>query len=155
MALTSPERLQSGQKHDAAKVRFAGLTDAVAIAQLISEVGPKTTSEEVAQDLEQGGALLLDQAGTLLCALVWLEADYGWTLQQPAVLERYQQRELDRWVLTKLEALAIQRNIPTLKMCLDDDSLLPYYARMGYRREEEGSEIILSKRVGGTWQYKV
>ena len=34
--------------------------------------------------------------------------------------------------------------------------LLPYYRRMGYRtvKSEGESDGILSKRVGGTWQYQ-
>ena len=156
MALASQERLQKGQKegHSAAKVRLAGLGDASVIAQLLNENRDElTTLEEVMGTLEQGGALLLeDNAGELLCVLMWLEAPHGWTLQQPAVLGRYQHQELDRWVLTKLEALAIQRNIPFLKMNLGDESLLPYYERMGYRLEEDS--LSLSKRVGGTWQTK-
>ena len=156
MALASRERLQRGQQkgHGAAKVRLAGLADAANIAQLMSEVGVEpTTSEEVVENLEQGGALLLeDNAGELLCVLMWLETLEGWTLQQPAVLEAYRNQELDRWVLTKLEALAIKRNIPVLKMQLDDETRLPYYKRMGYGLEEDS--LLLSKRVGGTWQTK-
>ena len=76
-------------------------------------------------------------------------AEHGWTLYQPAVLKEYQHQELDRWVLTKLEALAIQRNIPTLRMHLTDKSLFPTYERMGYQLKDD---LTLSKRVGGTWQ---
>ena len=157
MALAAQERSQQEQaRGQAAKVRLAGLEDAPNVAQLLREVRDEpTTSEEVEATLEKGGALLLESSGTLLCALLWLETPHGWTLEQPAVAEAYRNQELDRWVLTKLEALAIQRNVPTLKMRLSDESLLPYYGRMGYRREEDGSEIILGKRVGGTWQYKV
>ncbi len=157
MALASQKRLQRGQQkgHNAAKVRFAGLTDAANIAQLMREFKSKpTTPEEVTSSLEQGGALLLeDRSGNLLCVLMWLETIEGWTLQQPAVLEAYRNQELDRWVLTKLEALAIQRNVPVLKMHLEDKTLLPYYKRMGYGLEEKDS-LSLSKRVGGTWQTK-
>ena len=157
MALASQERLQRGQKegHGAAKVRLASSADAVNIAHLMNEIGSKpTTFEKVFGNLEQGGALLLeDGSGTLLCVLMWLEAPHGWTLQQPVVLERYRNQELDRWVLTKLEALAIQRNIPTLEMDLEDNSLLTYYERMGYRLEKEDN-LLMSKRVGGTWQTK-
>ena len=154
MALAAQERsLQGGQ--NAAKVRLAGLGDAADIGRLLNETSvAATTSEEVEENLEQGGALLLEsKAGTLLCALVWLETEHGWTLHQPAVAEVYRDQELDRWVLTKLEALAIQRNIPTLKMRLGDESRLFYYERMGYRLEGD-DDLLLSKRVGGTWQYK-
>lgn len=138
-------------KGRAARVRVADLEDAAPIAQLLSETRPEPlSSEEVTGDLEQGGALLLeDDTGTLLCALTWLEADRGWTLRQPAVRGSYTGQALDRWVLTKLEALAIQRNVPALEMHLHDEALLPLYRRMGYR---QGSDLHLSKRVGGTWQ---
>lgn len=163
MALAAQEEIQkrgaSGQKASApntperraAKVRLADLEDAVRIAQFLSttwdaEIG----AAEVSRDLEQGGALLLEEAsGTLLCALVWREAEHGWTLQQPAVSATYRDQELDRWVLTRLEALAIQRNIPALEMQLRGEAHRPYYTRMGYRAKGEG---VLSKRVGGTWQ---
>lgn len=156
MALASQERLQRGQKkgYSAAKVRLAGLADAANIAQLMRFGSKPPTLEEVANSLEQGGALLLeDKSGNLLCVLMWLETGEGWTLQQPAVLEAYRDQELDRWVLTKLEALAIQRNIPVLNMQLEDETLLPYYKRMGYRLEAQDN-LLLSKRVGGTWQTK-
>ena len=150
MALVSQERSQRKQaKGQAAKVRLAGLEDAPKVAQLLGEVrGEPTTPKEVEGTLEKGGALLLESSDTLLCALLWLETPHGWTLEQPAVSEAYRDQELDRWVLTKLEALAIQRNVPTLNMRLDDETLLPYYQRMGYRL----GEGKLSKRVGGTWQ---
>lgn len=151
MALISQEPTPK-RGHNAAKVRLAGLEDAARVARLLSETS-LVTSEEVEAQLEGGGALLLeDRSGALLCALLWLETGRGWTLRQPAVLTKYHHQELDRWVLTKVEALAIQRNIPTLEMQLEDESLLPYYARMGYQRKEGGT--LLSKRVGGTWQYK-
>lgn len=153
MALASQERLQSRKKAHAATVRLAGLTDAANIAQLMRGSN-LVTLEEVAETLEQGGALLLeDKSGILLCVLMWLETGEGWTLQQPAVLEAYRHQELDRWVLTRLEALAIQRNIPVLNMQLEDETLLPYYKRMGYRLEAQDN-LLLSKRVGGTWQTK-
>ena len=152
MALVSQEKVapEAQKGHDAAKVRLAGLGDAAGITQLLSSVGETTTPEEVNEDLEQGGALLLeDRAGRLLCALLWLETEHGWTLHQPAVLKEYQHQELDRWVLTKLEALAIQRNIPTLTMHLTDKAFFPTYERIGYRLKDD---LTLSKRVGGTWQ---
>ena len=158
MALVSqePQRQIKSQKGRAAKVRLAGLEDTSAVTQLLSENArederPKTP-EEVEACIESGGALLFESSSTLLCALLWRETSDGWTLEQPTVSEPYRKQELDRWVLTKVEALAIQRNIPLLRMKLGDESLLPYYERMGYRLE--GDDLLLSKRVGGTWQYK-
>ncbi len=152
VALVPQERSQQKTRGQAAKVRLAELEDAPNVAQFLGEVREEsTTPEEVEVNLEQGGALLLEGSGTLLCALLWLETPHGWTLEQPAVAEAYRDQELDRWVLTKLEALAIRRNIPFLRMKLRDEALLAYFGRMGYRLEA-GRDLLLSKRVGGTWQ---
>jgi hypothetical protein len=60
-----------------------------------------------------------------------------------------------RWLLTKVEALAIQRNVAMLRVRLPEDQhhLEQYYLRMGYTREADGSHVTLAKQVGGMWQY--
>ena len=55
--------------------------------------------------------------------------------------------------MTKVEALAIRANIPTLTVEVPSPDALPTYRRMGYRRLEPGSpRPTMIKRVGGTWQ---
>jgi hypothetical protein len=57
--------------------------------------------------------------------------------------------------MTKVEALAIRTNIPTLTLVLDEvrEDLLAYYQRMGYSVVmQDKRSATLSKRVGGIWQ---
>ena len=70
------------------------------------------------------------------------------------VLPEYRGQGLGRWLMTRLEAGAIQHNIPELRLTLPDAQadLLPYYARMGYRAREPQTPLTLHKRVGGVWQ---
>jgi hypothetical protein len=105
--------------------------------------------------LEQGGVLVLEAGRNLLAALRWREIASGWELE-PVVTLPDCGPEFARWLLTKLEALAIQRNIPRLYVQLDegDQDLLRDYRRLGYSSGESCPQV-LSKRVGGVWQYKV
>ena len=80
----------------------------------------------------------------------------GWTVDrksQPSPSERGQ--AFGRWLMTKVEALAIRHNVPELSLTLERDDLLPYYQRLGYRLADRSEErSTLKKRVGGTWQYQ-
>ena len=147
--------------YEAARLRNAGLGDVTALAALYRRAWPEAgESRETVQDwLEQGGALVLEDAqGTLVCALRWREVADGWRVDRVATLPEERAQGFGRWLMTKLEALAIQRNIPTLHLHLGEaqHDLLPYYRRLGYRtaKSEAESESVLSKRVGGTWQYQ-
>ena len=147
--------------YEAARLRSAGLADVTALAALYQRAWPEAgESRETVQDwLEQGGALVLEDAqGTLVCALRWREVADGWRVDRVATLPEERAQGFGRWLMTKLEALAIQRNIPTLHLHLGEahHDLLPYYRRLGYRtaKSEAESESVLSKRVGGTWQYQ-
>ncbi len=150
-----------GAAYEAARVRSAGLADVAALEALYQRAWPEAgeTCETVQGWLEAGGALVLEDAGgTLLCALRWREEGDGWRVDRVATPPEERTQGFGRWLMTKLEALAIQRNIPTLHLHLGEAQreLLPYYRRMGYRAVEgevEGGGI-LSKRVGGTWQYQ-
>ena len=57
----------------------------------------------------------------------------------------------DRWLMTKLEALAIKGNVARLDVALADPGQQPYFQRLGYRPQGNGEELW-SKRVGGVWQ---
>lgn len=117
------------------------------------------TEAEMREWLERGGALLLEHAengGQVVCALRWREHGGGWLLDRVATLPEFRGQSFGRWLVTKVEALAIQSNIPHLTLRLDEqrEDLLAYYGRMGYRPFQANGEVLLGKRVGGVWQVK-
>lgn len=142
-----------------ARLRAATQGDVPALAALYRRAwnDPGETEEEVGAWLEAGGILLVEKSretgGEPICALRWREAPYGWEVGRLATLEAYRGQGLGRWLLTKLEALAIQHNVPELRLTLGAEQahLLPYYGRMGYRACGE-EPLTLRKRVGGVWQ---
>ena len=148
------------EAHEAARLRWAELKDALAMVKLYNLARAKKleTFETMTDWLEHGGGLILEDAfGQMLCAIRWREGDEGWQVDRIATLPEARGRSYGRWLMTKVEALAIRRNIPTLKLQLDEtrDDLLQYYQRMGYRMESQDAETcLLTKRVGGTWQFK-
>lgn len=144
-----------------ATLRWAGEHDAASLCRLFRRARPEEPCAE--QDmrawLEHGGALLLEDHGRLLAALRWTERADGWRVDRVASLPEERGKGYGRWLMTKVEALAIRTNIPRLTLELDDTALLPYYARMGYRPAEdaandptEAERTTLAKRVGGVWQ---
>ena len=145
---------------ESANLRQTTLKDTEALVQLYNRAreGGAETPESMSGWLESGGGLLLEDAsGNLLCALRWREEGRGWRVDRIATLPKARGQNFGRWLMTKVEALAIRTNIPTLTLTLDEvrDDLLHYYERMGYRVLEQGeSEVTLEKQVGGTWQYK-
>lgn len=147
---------QTGAAYEAARLRWATLQDADRLVHLYAAARPHDLEarEGMLGWLEQGGALLLEDAeGTPLCALRWREEEGGWRVDRIATLPTERGQGYGRWLMTKVEALAIRYNIPELKLTLERDELVPYYRRMGYRVDEEGESMFhLRKRVGGTWQ---
>jgi GNAT superfamily N-acetyltransferase len=145
---------------EAARLRWAGLKDCSELVSLYNEARENKleTYETMTDWLEHGGGLILeDETGKMLCALRWREEGEGWQVDRIATLPEARGRSYGRWLMTKVEALAIRRNIPTLMLFLDDtrDELLYYYQRMGYQLESQAKEGgWLTKRVGGTWQFK-
>lgn len=142
------------------RLRRAGLADAARLCALFDHVRPDEAEPEDAMEdwLEHGGALLLeDDDGRALAAVRWTEQGEGWCIDRLATLPEERRQGYGRWLMTKVEALAIRANVPTLTLRLDEPALLPYYGRMGYRAAADGSAkrpVELVKRVGGTWQYK-
>ena len=104
--------------------------------------------------LESGGVLTFKGGAAFVCALRWRDQPYGWEVGRLATLPEYRGQGLGRWLTTRLEAGAIQHNVPELRLTLPDAQaeLLPYYARMGYRAREPDAPLTLHKRVGGAWQ---
>lgn len=152
--------------YQASRVRLAELRDSPALVTLFSQAYPDTAENEETMQywLEQGGALLLeDSSGQAISAVRWLETAHGWQLDRVATLPSQHGKGFGRWLLTRVEALAIQRNVASLQLPLhiEDEAWLGYYERMGYHRSDhplqgdEGDEaMVLRKQVGGVWQLK-
>lgn len=151
-----------GQAYEAARLRWASLDDAERLAALWRLAYPDEAASvrSMRAWLEHGGALMLqDRAGDVLAVLPWREAEGGWEVDRVATHPSQRGQGYGRWLMTKVEALAIRANVPYLWLRLPagDDlrEQLPYYARMGYEVTEEGDAgVTLRKRVGGTWQTK-
>ena len=151
---------QTSELYEAARLRQANLQDAPSLTTLYNRA--RDTQAETVQSmlswLEHGGALLLEtDQKEILCALRWQEEGTGWRVDRVATLPASRGQSYGRWLMTKVEALAIRTNISTLTLTLDEvrDDLLTYYQRMGYQITEKGVEsVTLEKRVGGMWQYK-
>lgn len=160
MTSDAQDAAAEADRYEAAKLRWAGRDDAPALVALYGDARrsqPETVSGML-EWLEHGGGLILESAGgELLCALRWREAADGWRVDRVATRQGARGQGYGRWLMTKLEALAIRRNIPTLTLALEapDDDLLHYYQRMGYQvTKSSAEELTLQKRVGGMWQYK-
>ena len=159
--VVTSEPPQDTDLYEAARLRQATLQDVHKLVRLFEQARASDTASlvtDVRAWLEHGGALVLENAsGDLLCALCWREDGAGWQLDRIATLPEARGQGYGRWLMTKVEALAIRANIPTLCLSLDDkrDDLLAYYGRMGYASvREHGGRIELEKRVGGMWQFK-
>jgi GNAT superfamily N-acetyltransferase len=143
------------QLKPAAKLHNATYADAEALTRLYRAAWAEGEEERVVQGwLEGGGALYFAIDRTIVCALRWRETPYGWEVGRLATLPEYRGQGFGRWLMTRLEALAIQHNIPELQLTLgaSQAELLPYYTRMGYRACGPDAPLILCKRVGGVWQ---
>ena len=156
--------LGSGRAYEAARLRWAVESDAERLAALWREGreadgldGSQETAGVMRDWLEHGGVVFLeDGERRALCGVRWRWQDGGWSVDRIVTRPEARGQGYGRWLMTKLEALAIKRNVPTLTLDLDQEALLPYYQRLGYR-EAEGNEGNASsrrlvKQVGGTWQ---
>lgn len=147
-----------GEAYQAAKLRWATLADADRLKRLFSEAhGDEQNADAMADWLEHGGALLLeDQRGVALSGVRWREAaDRGWLLDRIATLPEARDLGFGRWLMTKVEALAIRYNVPSLTVTLNGSDELGYYRRLGYSEycEDAGEgPLRVRKRVGGMWQ---
>lgn len=148
--------LERGPQTQPAQLRSATYADAGTLARLYQTAwGDPHEDEEAVQGwLEGGGALYFACESTIICALRWRETPYGWEIGRLATLLEYREQGFGRWLMTRLEALAIQHSVPKLQLTLHEAQreLLPYYTRMGYRACEADAPLTLCKRVGGVWQ---
>ena len=148
------------ERYEAARLRWATLKDIPALVDLYNKARANQSEnlKTMAAWLEYGGGLVLESSeGQMLCALRWRETDKGWQVDRIATLEKARGQGYGRWLMTKVEALAIRNNIPCLMLILDEirADLANYYQRMGYKvLERLEDKLILQKRVGGVWQYK-
>lgn len=130
-----------------ARLRRAELNDAPSLAALF-----EASETEMLAWLETGGALLVENGGRRPVAAVrWQPESSGWRVEPPVMEPCDQEQAYDRWLMTKLEALAIKGNVPKLDVELADPQQVPYFQRLGYRPSPNGTELW-SKRVGGVWQ---
>ncbi|MGL4612178.1 MAG: GNAT family N-acetyltransferase [Trueperaceae bacterium] len=148
-----------GAAYEAAHLRSAEFKDIPKLLELYHVALGKAESEEgLTAWLERGGAFVLENAeGKMLCALRWREEGNGWRVDRVATVPEARGQGFGRWLMTKTEALAIRTNISTLTLTLDEvrEDLLAYYQRMGYSVVSQTKQnVMLSKRVGGTWQRK-
>ncbi|MEZ4606379.1 MAG: GNAT family N-acetyltransferase [Deinococcales bacterium] len=146
---------------EAVYMRLAEFRDMEKLIKLYEEAWDSDECETMEGWLEQGGAMLIEHSnGRLLAALRWQEQVGGegvWQLDPIATLPKYRSQGFGRWLITKVEALAIEQNVPQLRLELEKNAdlttLLPYYQRLGYLQNEENQQkISLSKAVGGMWQ---
>lgn len=164
--VADPAELGSNRAYEAARLRWASQGDAERLARLWRDACADEASGEDVPDttetlqgwLEHGGAVVLEDAnGRALCGLRWRWAGSGsgWRVDPIATLPEARGQGFGRWLMTKVEALAIKRNVQSLSLTLPraQEALLPYYQRLGYREVgRDGAGIELHKRVGGTWQ---
>lgn len=155
-----PESLRAtGHAYEAALLRWATRADTPALKRLWDSAYPNE-SESLLAWLAHGGALLLqDPDGDLLAALPWREEGKGWRIDRVATRADVRGLGYGRWLITKVEALAIKQNIPWLRLTLPDDTdgQSEYYRRLGYTPDPDTSSdastgIHLLKVIGGVWQ---
>ena len=157
----APSLSRVGSAYEAAQLRWVTLNDAPRLAALWAAAYPDTAPSvrEVADWLADGGALALqDPNGELLAALRWRREERGWRIERVATTPSARGLGYGRWLMTKVEALAIRQNVPWLVLTLPDEDVeqLEYYERMGYRVEgsSNAGSVDLRKAVGGVWQRK-
>ena len=148
------EAMEVGREVRRVRIREAELDDAQGLASLYQQARPGEgeTVATVRAYLGSGYSLLVEGgAGEVLAAVRWQPEGDGWAVDRVATLPTERGNSFGRWLMTRLEALAIRGNVKSLTLQLDDETLLPYYRRMGYQQAGD-DQMGLSKRVGGTWQ---
>ena len=153
-ALTGP----AGRAHRGTRLRWASRGDSERLHALFCEVRPgeqKEAPADLEEWLEHGGAILPeDEEGRLLSAVRWLDTPEGWLLDRICTREAARGLGFGRWLMTKVEALAIRHNVPLLTVRLPGAEENSYYERLGYLVSRNGSGYIASKQVGGQWQLR-
>lgn len=135
------------------QLRRASLGDAARLAGLYRGNGASISSEQLSDRIEHGGALYFEDDDGPVAALAWQDTAGGWQLGKPVLRGDQSGDGHGRWLMTQVEALAIRLNIPRLSLEKVDSSDLAWYRRLGYEAQPD-SPHRLSKKVGGTWQYR-
>lgn len=131
----------------AARLRRAAQVDAAALAELYG-----CGVEQMTSWLQTGSVLLVESGSEgPLAAVRWLPTAQGWAVEPIVTLPAQQGQAYGRWLMTKLEAMAIKGNVARLQLQLEDPDDSAYYQRLGYRPDAD-DELLLSKHVGGVWQ---
>ncbi len=155
-----------GHAYAAAQLRWATLADAPRLVALWRLAYPGGGGDDAAAWLEHGGALTLqDEAGRILAALRWREEGSGWRVDRVATRPEARGQGYGRWLATKVEALAIRKNVPFLLLSVPaaETAQLAYYLRLGYQLVDappatngapKPAHRTLRKVVGGVWQRK-
>lgn len=150
-------RLREAEPSDAQRLAELYVTVANAAASAANAAGavalPAPTPQQMREWLTTAGALLVEDtaAGRPLAAVRYRNASDGWEVDRISTLPTERGQGYGRWLMTKLEALAIRGNVKRLTIDVHEPSLLPYYRRMGYRTDPD-DPTRLAKRVGGVWQ---
>lgn len=153
----------AGHAYEAAKLRWATHADLAALEELLAVARPEEPEPagSMPEWLEHGGALLLEnEEGVPLCAVRWRESEGGWQLDRVCTRPEARGMGFGRWLMTKVEALAIRYNIPFLTVRLPDGEMAAYYRRLGYsiahepQSDSAGTGVTARKRVGGVWQFQ-
>lgn len=157
-----------GVSRPAVRLREAELSDATRLSELYATVArtaadaaaggaasvrPAPTPQQMREWLTTAGVLLVEDTttGRPLAAVRYRTAGDGWDVDRIATLPTERGQGYGRWLMTKLEALAIRGNVKCMTLDVQEASLLPYYRRMGYRTDPD-EPARLTKRVGGVWQ---
>lgn len=135
------------------QLRRAALGDAAKLAGLYSNNGSSLSSEQLSQRIEHGGALYFEDDSGPVAALSWQDSADGWQLGKPTLRDGQAGDGHGRWLMTHVEALAIRLNVPWLSLEKVDSADLAWYRRLGYE-PQPGNPHTLTKKVGGTWQYR-
>ncbi len=152
MATAAPWPRDVGAQRPAVRLRVAGPADASRLAEMYAASGSRLSEEDVDTWLDKGGALLVERDdGPVLAAVRWHPNPGGWTVERVTTRPDERGNGYGRWLMTKLEALAIRGNVPSLELELDEATDVGYYRRMGYQ-PSDAAPLRLSKRVGGVWQ---
>lgn len=145
----------AGAQQPAVRLKVATAADAAGLSELHAASGYRLTVEDAQAWLVKGGALIVErECGPVLAAVRWCPEPGGWSVERVTTRPEERGNGYGRWLMTKLEALAIRGNVPSLTLELKETDLIPYYQRMGYRSDPT-TPTRLSKRVGGVWQRQV
>jgi GNAT superfamily N-acetyltransferase len=148
-----------GQAYEAARLRWASLDDAERLAALWRLAYPDEGSSvgSMRTWLEHGGALMLqDRAGDVLAVLPWREAEGGWEVDRVATHPSQRGQGYGRWLMTKVEALAIRANVPYLWLrlpratsCVSNSPTTPAWATRSPKRVTPASPCASGSAAPG------